>query len=82
MTHFNGDRWGEFIEKRGVDRLHVSCHEHRFKHFNLQYIYPISCKIAKKPNLEKGFAQTEKRYHNLNLIPATERYIAEITSDK
>jgi len=29
---------------------------------------------------EKGFAQIKKQYHNLNLIPATERYIAEIKS--
>ena len=24
MTHFNGDRWDEFIEKGGVDKLQVS----------------------------------------------------------
>ena len=57
----------------------LSCHKYRFKHLNLQYIYPISYKIAKKANPEKGFSQIEIRYHNLNLIPVTERYIAELT---
>ena len=45
-------------------KLVLSCHEHRFKHFNFQYIYPISYKIAKRQTLENGFALIEKRYHN------------------
>ncbi len=43
--------------------VHISCHKHRSKHLNFHYIYPISYKIAKKANPEKGFAQIEKRYH-------------------
>jgi len=35
-------------------------------------------KLQKSQIPEKGFAQIKKRYHNLNLIPATERYIAAI----
>jgi len=37
-------------------------------------------KLQKSQIPEKGFAQIKKRYHNLNLIPATERFIAESTS--
>jgi hypothetical protein len=28
--------------------IQISCHKHRFKHFNLQYIYLISYRNAKK----------------------------------
>ena len=30
--------------------LGISCHKHRFKHFNFHYIYLISYKNAKKAN--------------------------------
>jgi hypothetical protein len=33
---------------------------------------------CKKCKSRKGFAQFEKRYHNINLIPAIERYISVI----
>jgi hypothetical protein len=29
-------------------RLQISCHKHRFKHLNFNYIYRICCKIAKR----------------------------------
>jgi len=46
-----------FAEKRRliteVIKIQIPIHEHRFRHFNLQYIYPISYKIAKKANPSK-----------------------------
>jgi len=34
----------------GLSKLVFTCHKQRFKHFNFQYIYLISYKIAKKAN--------------------------------
>ena len=34
--------------------IQISCQNHRFKHLNFQYIYPISYKIAKKADPPKS----------------------------
>ena len=36
-----------------VSKPVFSCHKHKFKNLNCQYIYPISYKIAKKANPAK-----------------------------
>jgi hypothetical protein len=53
------------IDGKGeVSLLQIPCQDHRFKHLNFQYIYPISYKNAKKRQTpEKGFALIQKRYH-------------------
>jgi hypothetical protein len=38
----------------------LSCHKHRFKHFNFQYIYLISYKNAKKANPVKWICPFKK----------------------
>ena len=60
-------------------QLVLTYHDHRFKHLNFDYIYPISYKIAKKQIPQNGSALTEKRYHNQVKRCQNERYIAEIT---
>jgi len=39
----------------------TACQKHRFKHFNFQYIYLISYKIAKKANPRKWNCPIENR---------------------
>ncbi|MGB2927720.1 MAG: hypothetical protein WBB70_02285, partial [Desulfobacterales bacterium] len=40
--------------KGGMSILQISCHKYNLKPSLVQYIYPISYKIAKKANLRKG----------------------------
>jgi hypothetical protein len=42
--------------KLGFSKPAITYQNHRFKHLNFNYIYPISYKNAKKANPEKGFA--------------------------
>jgi len=49
--------------------IQISCHEHRFKHLNLQYIYPISYKIAKKGKPQKMDLPLLKTISQLKLNP-------------
>ena len=46
----------------------MTYHHHRFKYLNFQYLYPISCKIAKKSkSLSKSLPFLTKRYHAIYL---------------
>ena len=56
----------------------ISCQNHRFKHLNFSYIYPISYKNAKKANPAKWICPIQKRYHNQLKRCQNSGYIADI----
>jgi hypothetical protein len=52
-------------QKSELSKPLISCHNHRFKRLNLQYIYPISYKNAKRQTLLNGFAFLENYIKNI-----------------
>jgi hypothetical protein len=55
----------------------ISCHKHRFKHFNFQYIYLISYRNEKKANLVKWICPFLKTISQLFNQSQNLEYIAE-----